>query len=76
MVGLGIRAGVEHPGVIESYTVIKPITALGWFIIGTLYGDTDRKTALRADMHETLQYRQLGRSERRCQQRSGHIYGY
>jgi len=40
--------------VIESYTVIKPITALGWFIISTLYGDTDRKTALRADMHETL----------------------
>ena len=40
--------------VIESYTVIKPITTLGWFIIGTLYGETDRKAALRADMHETL----------------------
>jgi hypothetical protein len=40
--------------VIESYTVIKPITTLGWFIIGTLFGETDRKTALRADMQETL----------------------
>ena len=40
--------------VIESYTVIKPITALGWFIIGTIYGEKDRKTTLRADMHETL----------------------
>lgn len=39
---------------IESYTVIKPITAFGWFIIGTLFGEKDRKTALRADMHETL----------------------
>jgi len=40
--------------VIESYTVIKPITRLGWFIIGTVFGEKDRKTALRADMHETL----------------------
>lgn len=40
--------------VIESYTVIKPITAFGWFIIETLYGETDRKTALHADMQETL----------------------
>jgi hypothetical protein len=40
--------------VIESYTMIKPITALGWFIIGTVFGEKDRKTALRADMHETL----------------------
>ena len=40
--------------VTESYTVIKPTTALGWFIIGTIYGETDRKTALRADMQETL----------------------
>jgi hypothetical protein len=40
--------------VIESYTVIKPITAIGWFIIGTLYGEKDRKTALFADMTDTL----------------------
>ncbi|HXS87596.1 MAG TPA: SRPBCC family protein [Mycobacterium sp.] len=40
--------------VIESYTVIKPITALGWFIIGIVFGEKDRKTALRADMQETL----------------------
>jgi hypothetical protein len=40
--------------VIESCTIIKPISAVGWFIIGTLYAETDRKTALRADMHETL----------------------
>jgi hypothetical protein len=40
--------------VIESYTVIKTISTLGWFIIGTLFRETDRKTALRADMQETL----------------------
>jgi hypothetical protein len=40
--------------VTESYTVVKPITAVGWFIIGTLFGETDRKTALFADMTETL----------------------
>jgi hypothetical protein len=40
--------------VIESYTVIKPITAFGWFIIETLYGESDRKTALHVNMEETL----------------------
>jgi hypothetical protein len=40
--------------VIESYTLVKPITTFGWFIIGTVYGEKDRKTALRADMQTTL----------------------
>jgi hypothetical protein len=40
--------------VIESYTILKPIRALGWLIIETLYGEKDRKTALRADMQSTL----------------------
>ncbi len=34
----------------ESYEVIKPISAMGWFIIDTLYGMKDRRTELRASM--------------------------
>jgi hypothetical protein len=40
--------------VVESYTVLKPISALGWFVIRTVFGETDRKTALLGDMQETL----------------------
>ena len=35
---------------IESYEVLKPISAVGWFIIDTLYGMKDRQTDLRASM--------------------------
>jgi hypothetical protein len=48
---VSVQGGTQ---VIESYTVLKPITALGWLIIETLYGEKDRKTALRADMQSTL----------------------
>ena len=40
--------------VIESYTVIKPITTVGWFVVTTVFGETQRKAALRAGMQETL----------------------
>jgi hypothetical protein len=40
---------------IESYEVIKPISAMGWFIIDTLYGLKDRATALRASMTASLE---------------------
>jgi hypothetical protein len=40
--------------VVESCTVTKPITALGWFLIGTVSGLKDRAGDLRAGMPETL----------------------
>lgn len=40
--------------VIESYTVTKPITAIGWFLIGTVSGLKDRAGDLRAGMTKTL----------------------
>ncbi|MDT4938329.1 MAG: hypothetical protein QOG80_2000 [Pseudonocardiales bacterium] len=40
--------------VTESYTVTKPLTIVGWFIIGGLYGLKDRRTDLRNGMNETL----------------------
>lgn len=40
--------------VVESYTVIRPLTVVGWFIIGVLYGRKDRRTDLRAGMEATL----------------------
>jgi len=40
--------------VIESYTVTKPLSIVGWFIIDTLYGLKDRRTDLRTGMTATL----------------------
>jgi len=40
--------------VIESYTVTKPVSIIGWFIIDTLYGMKDRQGDLRASMERTL----------------------
>lgn len=40
--------------VTESYEVTRPLTPIGWFIIGTLFGRTDRRSDLRAGMEETL----------------------
>jgi hypothetical protein len=39
----------------ESYDVTTPISRLGWFIIGRLYGSRDRRGELRAGMQQTLQ---------------------
>jgi hypothetical protein len=41
--------------VTESYTVTKPVSRFGWFIIGTLFARKDRRTDLRAGMTETLE---------------------
>jgi hypothetical protein len=40
--------------VTESYEVTKQVTAVGWFVIGTLYGLKDRRSDLRAGMSATL----------------------
>jgi Polyketide cyclase / dehydrase and lipid transport len=40
--------------VTESYTVRKPITIVGWFIIGTLYGLKDRRVDLHNSMVDSL----------------------
>lgn len=48
----------EGPGtrVTESYQVTTPVTTLGWFIIGGLYGNKDRRRDLRRGMEQTLQH--------------------
>lgn len=38
----------------ESYRVIVPLTRLGWFVIGRLFGRRDRRTDLRRGMQDTL----------------------
>jgi hypothetical protein len=38
----------------ESYEVTRPITRIGWFIIGTLFGGKDRRSELHRGMQETL----------------------
>lgn len=40
--------------VTESYQVTRPVTLFGWFIIGVLYGNKDRRGDLRRGMTETL----------------------
>ncbi len=40
--------------VLESYTVLKPITIVGWFIIGTLYGLKDQRSNLHNSMVDSL----------------------
>ena len=39
----------------ESYEVTHPISRLGWFIIGRLFGCRDRRAELRAGMDQTVQ---------------------
>ena len=41
--------------VVESYTVTKPISAIGWFLIDTLGGLKDRARDLRTGMTTTLE---------------------
>jgi hypothetical protein len=41
--------------VTESYEVTRPISRLGWFVIERIYGDRDRRGALRAGMQQTLE---------------------
>jgi uncharacterized protein YndB with AHSA1/START domain len=41
--------------VTESYRVTQPLSPMGWFIIGTLFGRKDRRTDLRTGMEQTLE---------------------
>ncbi len=41
--------------VTESYRVTKPISRLGWLIIGTMSATKDRRGQIRTGMQETLQ---------------------
>ena len=41
--------------VTETYTVTKPVSRFGWFIIGGLFGRKDRRSDLRAGMQQTLE---------------------
>lgn len=41
--------------VTESYEVVKPISPVGWFVIGTLLRNTDVAGWLRTGMIETLE---------------------
>lgn len=41
--------------VTESYDVTKPLSPVGWFVIGGLFGRKDRRTDLRRGMEQTLQ---------------------
>lgn len=41
--------------VTESYEVTRPLSPVGWFIIGTLFARKDRRTDLRTGMEQTLQ---------------------
>jgi Polyketide cyclase / dehydrase and lipid transport len=41
--------------VVESYDVTAPLTWLGWFIIGGIYGRTDRREDLRTGIARSLE---------------------
>ncbi len=41
--------------VTESYRVTRPISRIGWLIIGTMAATNDRRAQLRAGMEQTLQ---------------------
>jgi uncharacterized protein YndB with AHSA1/START domain len=41
--------------VTESYEVTKPVSRIGWFIIGGLFGRKDRRADLRSGMQRTLE---------------------
>lgn len=38
----------------QSYEVLEPVSLLGWFVIGTLYGHKDRRAGLRDNMERSL----------------------
>ena len=45
----------EGTRVTESYEVTEPISRLGWFVIGRLFGCHDRRADLRGGMEHTLE---------------------
>ncbi len=50
--------------VTESYVVTQPVSRVGWFVIGQLYGRKDRRADLHAGMEKTLE-RLAAAAERR-----------
>jgi len=52
-VALGFAVDGDDTLVTESYEVTEPISRAGWFIIGTVYGNHDRRADLRAGMEQT-----------------------
>lgn len=52
--------------VTESYEVTKPVSRIGWFIIGGLFGRKDRRADLRRGMEQTLE-RMRAAAEHRSQ---------
>jgi uncharacterized membrane protein len=57
--------------VTESYQVTRPLTPVGWFVIGRLFGRSDRRSDLRAGMEQTLE-RLRATAENSQQSRSAH----
>jgi hypothetical protein len=53
--GQGFSPDGSGTRVTESYEVTRPVTLLGWFIIGVLYGNKDRRGDLNRGMTETLE---------------------
>jgi uncharacterized protein YndB with AHSA1/START domain len=47
--------GGDGTVVTESYTVTKPVSRIGWFIIGTLFARKNRQADLHRGMTETLE---------------------
>lgn len=41
--------------VVESYEVERPVSRIGWFVIERIFGDRDRRGALRDGMRTTLE---------------------
>lgn len=41
--------------IVESYEVERPVSRIGWFVIEKLFGDRDRRGALRQGMTTTLE---------------------
>ena len=41
--------------VVESYEVERPVSRVGWFVIERVFGDRDRRAALRSGMQATLE---------------------
>ncbi|GIH22824.1 hypothetical protein Aph01nite_11340 [Acrocarpospora phusangensis] len=59
--------------VTESYEVTDPITRIGWFIIGRLFGCRDRRSELREGMEQTLErLRATAEREARQEAMPGH----
>lgn len=50
-----LRPDGQGTVVTESYELVRPMTALMWFVIGTVCGRRDRRSDLRSGMQQTLE---------------------